>query len=798
MRLNLFFLLLLTPLVLWSQPAESLKAPGLQEPVEVLRDENGVNHIYARNEHDLFFAQGYCAARDRMYQFEIWRRQATGTVAEILGEREIRRDIGSRLFRFRGDLNTEFAHYHPRGGQIIRAFTDGVNAWIARTEQDPSLLPMEFRLLGIRPVRWTPDVVISRHQGLLNNLTEELNVARAVAAIGAEKTKKLFSFEPGDPDITLDKLIDPALLASDLIAPYEAFRKPLSFLPSDLKTSATETPDDGIRTAEQDRRQWEDFLDREREVIGSNNWVVSGSKAAGKFPMLANDPHRAITTPSLRYLVHLNAPGWNVVGGGEPVIPGVSIGHNDHGAWGLTVFDIDAEDLYIYELDPKNPRRYRYKGGFEDMKVIRDTIRVKDHADVYVEHLYTRHGPVTMVDEKNGRAAAVRCGWLEPGSAPYMASLRMAQATNWTEFREACSKSYLPGENMIWADRTGDIGWQAAGIAPVRPNWSGMVPVPGDGRYEWSGFLPVKSLPNAHNPARGFVATANENNVPAGYAHRNAVGWTWAENYRFKRIEEVLLAGKNLTLQDMMNLQFDYLAIPARELVPMVLPLTSSVLAAEEARGKFKGWDFVLGKESVAAGIYVAWENELEKGLIALLVPSEAKTIRGIPTNKVIALLKDPAGTFGSAAARDQFLIRSLEKAVASLTEKLGADQSKWNYGQPAYHHSRIRHQLSYITTPEVGKKLDHGPLPRGGYNHTPGMTTSSDNQLAGASFRIAVDTRDWDNCMFTNSPGQSGDPDSPFYGNLFEKWANDHHFPVRFTRAKVEAAAVGRLQLVP
>jgi len=798
MRPFLTILLMLLAFSVFAQNNETLKIPGLAAPVEVIRDEYGVNHIYAANEHDLFFTQGFCAARDRMFQFEVWRRQATGTVAEMLGERELQRDIGSRLFRFRGDMEKEFARYHPRGGQIIRAFTDGVNSWIARTEQDAALLPIEFRLLGIKPGRWTPDVVISRHQGLLNNLTEEINVARAVAAIGAEKTKKLFSFEPGDPDINLDKIIDAELLASELIGPYQAFRKPLSFLPSDLKTSATDTPDDGIRTAEADRLEWENFLDRDRDAIGSNNWVISGSKAAGKYPMLANDPHRAITTPSLRYLVHLNAPGWNVLGGGEPVIPGVSIGHNDYGAWGLTVFDIDAEDLYIYELDPKDARRYRYKGGWETMRVIRDTIRVRDHADVVVEHLFTRHGPVTMVDGKKNRAAAVRCGWLEPGSAPYMASLRMGQATNWTEFREACSYSYLPGENMIWADRSGDIGWQAAGIAPVRPNWSGMVPVPGDGRFEWNGFLPVKSLPNAYNPERGFVATANENNVPNGYPHRNAVGWTWAENYRFKRIEEVLLAGKELTLQDMMKLQFDYLAIPARELVPMLMPLSSTVPAAEEAKAKLNGWDFVLGRESVAAGIYVAWENELEKGLIGMLVPPEAKTIKAIPTNKVIALLSDASGTFGSREGRDRFLVKSLENAVAYLSGKLGPDQSKWNYGQPAYHHSRIRHPLSYITTPEVSKKLDHGPLPRGGYNHTPGMTTSSDNQVAGASFRIAVDTRDWDNCMFTNSPGQSGDPDSPFYRNLFERWANDQHFPVRFSREKVEASAAGKLKLVP
>lgn len=515
--------------------------------------------------------------------------------------------------------------------------------------------------------------------------------------------------------------------------------------------------------------------------------------------MLANDPHRALATPSLRYIVHLSAPGWNVVGGGEPVIPGVSIGHNEFGAWGLTVFDIDAEDLYVYELDPNNPDNYRYHGNWEKMKILQDTILIKGGKKVVVQHRFTRHGPVTYINKDKKIACAVRAGWLEIGNAPYLASLRIDQSHSMKEFRSACNFSYLPGENMIWADREGNIGWQAVGFAPVRKNWSGLVPVPGNGSFEWAGILPVKKLPHVFNPESGFFSTANENNVPDGYKYRNAVGWTWAEKYRQQRIQEVLGSNKKLTLTDLQNLQFDYLSIPARMLVPLLADLKSENPSAEEARQRLLGWDFKLEVNSVAAGIYVAWEKEIESAMRELLIPSVASTdIRAIPLNKVLDFLLESHDLFNNSEARNKFLLSQLEKATIQLQQKLGLNQQNWHYGQAAYHHVTIRHLLSNAVDPATRKILDHGPLPRGGYGQTPGMTTSSDNQTAGASFRIAVDTKDWDGCMFTNSPGQSGNPESPFYRNLFEAWANDKHFRVPFSKTEIQKITAEEMQLLP
>jgi penicillin G amidase len=784
---------------LHSQQSTEITVAGLSQPVEVFRDAHGVNHIYAKNEHDLFFTQGYCAAKDRLFQFELWRRQATGTVSEILGPREIQRDMGAKLFKFRGDLKKEFNHYHPQGEAIIRAFTDGINAYIIKTEKNPSLLPLEFRLLNINPGRWTPEVVISRHQGLVSNLTEEINITRAVLAMGPDKVKELYNFEPGVPDLTLDPIILNHGLPDGVIAPYEAFRKTLVFTPQDLQLSANTSWKEYKDLASADADAQKEFFEAEQKSIGSNNWIVSATKSKSGYPLLANDPHRALSAPSLRYMVHLNAPGWNVVGGGEPTIPGISIGHNEHGAWGLTIFNIDAEDLNVYELNSSNTKQYRYNGDWETMLSISDTIAVKGARDVIFERLYTRHGPVTFVDLEKKLAYAVRCGWLEIGSAPYLASLRIDQATTLEEFKETCAYSYLPGENMIWADRKGNIAWQAVGIAPNRKNWSGLVPVAGDGRFEWDGYLPIKQLPNITNPSKGFWATANENNVPDNYMNRQAVGWTWADKYRVNRINEVLSVSRKFSIDDMMSLQFDYLSLPARQLIPMLESIKSSEAFVELARTRLLNarWNPVLHKDSISATIYMAWEKKISTHALALFVPEEGKKfIRSIALSKIITWLETPAEKFGSAAARDQFLINCLDEAFADLREKLGPDMKQWKYGQSANHHVLIKHPLSNAVNLETRKKLEVGPLPRGGSSTTPGMTTNTENQLAGASFRIVVDTKDWDGAMFTNAPGQSGDPESPFYKNLFEGWANDKHFPVYFNKKKVQKASVQRIVL--
>ena len=784
--------------------AEVRVVPGLQDAVEIIRDPWGINHIYAQTEYDLFFAQGYAAARDRLFQFEVWRAQATGTVAEMLGESELERDVGFRLFRYRGDMVREMNHYHDRGAEIIPAYVDGVNAYIAQTEADPSLLPMEFRLLGITPKRWTPEVVISRHQGLLGNIGAELNYGRAVWALGEDVVRRATNFHPGEPDLALDPAIDGELLDDDILRLYNAFRRPIRFGPEHMAAAGMDGNPAALSLLDAAAGLAEGaapaaFLDD--LGIGSNNWVVSGRLSASGHPLMANDPHRAQSAPSLRYWVHLVGPGWNVIGGGEPEIPGVSIGHNGHGAWGLTVFRTDAEDLYVYETHPDDPNRYRYRDTWEEMTVVREEIPVRGRAPHVAVLKYTRHGPVVHENPRERVAYAVRAGWLEPGGAPYLASLRMDQATTWEEFVEACTYSNIPGENMVWADRDGTIGWQAVGIAPVRRNWSGLVPVPGDGRYEWDGYLPIRAKPSVLNPEEGFFVTANNHVTPPDYPHRDAIGWEWADPYRWARASEVLGSGRRHSVVDMMALQTDRVSIPARVLVPMLRHLSPGDDGARRAMDHLARWDFDLAPESVAAGIYVAFERRLRRAVHALVVPEHAhRRLSSLAMVDVVRHLGAPGGEFGRdpIAGRDAVLLESLEIAVEDLEARLGPEMADWRYGQEAYKHAIIRHPLAGAVSPELADRLNVGPAPRGGNGYTLNNTGNGDNQTSGASFRIIVDTGDWDRTVGSNAPGQSGDPDSPFYDNLFDLWANDRFFPVFYSRERVESVAVGRDWLEP
>lgn len=799
-RTILLLLLVSGMLPLWSQSSETFSMDGLEKPVEIKVDKWGIPHIYAQTEADLFFAQGFYAARDRLFQFEIWRRQATGTVAEILGERELERDIGTRLFQFRGDIEQEMNYYHPRGSLIITSFVRGVNAYIAEAMKNPEDLPLPFQLLGIQPHPWTPEVVISRHQGLLGNIGAELTTARAVATLGADKVKELAWFHPQEPDLTIDPRIDTDILFEDLLAPYNAYRRSVRFRPEDLVAEVRNPDLEEYRNlAAADEADYQRAMKNDINTIGSNNWIVDGRLTESGFPMMANDPHRTQAVPSLRYMAHLVGPGWNVIGGGEPEIPGISIGHNEHGAWGLTVYSTDAEDLYVYKTNPDNPNQYWYQGRWEDMLIIPDTITVKGQDPVIVEHRYTRHGPVTWQSNDNTNATAMRCGWLEVGGSPYLASLRMDQAQTFEEFREACNYSHIPGENMIWADRKGNIGWQAVGIAPVRRNFSGMVPVWGDGTYEWDGYLPIKAKPNLENPAQGYFATANENVTPETYEYWDAIGFSWSDPYRGNRVREVLGSGRRHSMVDMAQLQTDYLSIPARQLVPLLMALRAPDDRAEQAYAYLSDWDYRLTPNSIAAGIYNAWEGQLRSNMEEVMVPEEGRPYVRLQMKRIIDWLLMPDGHFGEdpLAGRDQYLLHCLDLALDELTQKLGTnDMSKWVYGQPSYKHVRLRHPLSNAVNPEIREQLEVGTAVRGGNSFTVNNTSGNDNQSHGASFKIIVDTGDWDRTLSTNTPGQSGDPDHPHYRNLFDLWARDQYFPLFYSRDKIDSVTEYTLTL--
>jgi penicillin G amidase len=776
-----------------AQPSDTLVMRGLRAPVSLLRDSAGVVHIRARNEHDLFFAQGWSAARDRLFQLELWRRTATGTLAEVLGPAAIPKDIASRAFRFRGDLRRELTHYHPRGPSIIQAFVDGVNAYIGETEKNRSLLPPEFAWLGWTPGRWTAEIVISRHNGLSSNADSEIDLAKAVATLGESRTRSLLALAPEPVTLTLDSALrvehfTPTALARFLSRTSPTPFSPMHVAPTVRRAARAATPFPAVAATT-------DSLSK----VESNNWVISGSRTSTGKPILANDPHRAIQAPSLRYFVHLQAPGWDVIGGGEPTLPGVSIGHNAHGGWGLTIFGLDTEDVYVYRVRAGAPPRYWFREEWVPMRVEQERIRVKGAPDTVVTQYFTRHGPVTSIDLEKGVAFAVRAAWLDIGGAPYLASLRFAQARNWSEFRAATAFHRMPAENLIWADTSGTIGWQAVGFAPIRTGWTGLVPVPGDGRYEWKGYLPILELPSIVNPPSGHIATANENNVPAGYQRVDAVGRQWAEPWRVQRIRDVLDTTRSASAISMAALQQDVTSLVARRIastvarrVAMACPTTLDAVDAATKAGCVLQGDTTgrLAPNSASAAVSVALERALlSRNRDAVFSDYDDPALRSLATPVLFAWLD----TVSVAVLTD-----ALREAGTQLTQRVGTDPRTWRYGDPRFKHVWIRHPLSGVVDSATRARLEVGPLPRGGAQHTVNMTGAGDNQTSGASFRVVLDAADWDRSLATNTPGQSGDPASPFYRNLFADWVAGRYFPLAFTQQAVDRRVHSSTRLVP
>src|SRR5262245_22742555 len=565
----------------------SLKVNGLKAPVTVVRDTWGVPHITAQSTDDLFFAQGYVMAQDRLWQMEMWRRAAEGRMAEIAGPNALARDRVARLLKYRGPFDdSEWTSYHPDGKRIFTAFVSGVNAFIA---QNRDHLPIEFVVTGITPEPWTIEEVVLRPP-TFGDATAELQLARNVARLGVQEANRQRNPDPPD-DLKVPAGLDVSAITDDVIgATRTAGREALPSLLPQFRSSAAGLFDDDTQVREP----------------GSNNWVVGPSRSGTGHPVVANDPHREVTLPSLRYVVHLQAPGWNVVGAGEPPFVGVGLGHNERLAWGLTIVGTDQEDVYVEQVNPANANDVMFNGAWEPLKIVRETIKVKDAHDEVVELRLSRHGPIFAQDGPRHLAYAVRRTAAEPGTAPYLAGLRLAQSRNCREFLDAAMYWKAPTENLICGDVEDNIAWRPAALSPSRKGWVGRLPVPGTGEYEWRGFR--KDLPSELNPSRGYIATANNNINPPGYTpplmFKNA-------DTRFERITRLrqLLAGppQRLTMKDHERMQHDAYSLRAIADIPLFRGWTSADPDVERARAAIAGWDGVYTKDSGAAALYEAW-----------------------------------------------------------------------------------------------------------------------------------------------------------------------------------------------
>jgi penicillin G amidase len=652
--------------------------PGLEGPVEIRVDRWGLAHIRAGSALDAFRAQGFNAARDRLWQLDLWRKRGLGLLAADFGPGYLAQDRAARLFLYRGDMAAEWAAYGPQDTKaIVTAFVDGLNAYVALTEARAAPLPPEFALTETRPARWQPeDVVRIRSHGLIRNVLSEVARARVLARAGnraeglaADDLRKRIS-PPHAPVVPEglgaadwpDDLLDDFRLATATVgfsrARMAATRdEAWAWSKVDAHGSVTRGP----RSAPKEPAE------------GSNNWVAGPSRTATGRPILASDPHRVYLQPSLRYAVHLSAPGLDVIGAGEPALPGISIGHNGHAAFSLTIAPMDQEDLFVCETDPADPDRYRYGDGWEPIARVTDTIPVRGGPDETVVLGFTRHGPV--IRESGTQAFALRTVWSEPGSAAYLGSLAYLGARSPEAFGEALRHWSAPSVNQLYADATGRIAWFMAGKAPLRPAHDGLLPVPGDGRYDWAGFHDPGALPRSIDPEAGWLATANEMNLPPDFfVEDRKVGFEWAEPWRARRIRTVLGGQDRHSLADSQALQGDTFSLPALRLADLVramAPATDPDIASAQAL--LASFDGALDRDSPAAAlIEVFWVHHLRPALLKTLVP-DAATRRLLPPGDTQSLI-ERLETGLDPATRDTLLAETLGAAFRGCLERMGAD----------------------------------------------------------------------------------------------------------------------------
>ncbi len=751
--------------------------PGLEGEAEIRVDPWGICHIRAESRRDAFFVQGFNAARDRLWQIDIWRKRGLGRMAADFGPGFLAQDRAARLFLYRGDMDAEWAAYGtPQARAITEAFVAGINAWISLTEADPSLLSSEFAAMDTKPERWEPeDVVRIRSHGLVRNVLSEVARARIAALSGLETDLARRSIEPPH-DISIPDGFDPACVPEDVLDVFRLATAAPDFSPARLASTLDEA------------WRWSKVSDQGDVYLqGSNNWTISGTRTDTGRPILASDPHRAHALPSLRCLVHLTAPGLDVIGASEPSQPGISIGHNGHAAFSLTIFPMDQEDLCVYRLNPDNTLEYRYGDGWEAMTTRTETVAVRGCPDQTMTLAFTRHGPV--VHSGDTTAFAIRSVWTEPGTSAYFASLGYMDATSVAAFQSALAHWRSPSVNQVYADVTGDIAWFAAGASPIRPNWDGLLPVPGDGRYEWHGFQPFENLPREINPAKGYFATANEMNMPEGYpAEERQLGFEWAERSRTTRIHEVLDGQNRHTLAQSLALQTDDLSIPARRLGRLIAALPGPAAAL------LRDWDHHLDRASAAAALQeVWWSKHLKQALLDLCAPDPVTRALLVPgdVETLLAMLETADSRIQD---RDALLSRTLDAAWADCASRMGEDPAGWAWGR--LHHGAFPHPLGRVTGLAGVDRL-----PKGGSGSTPMAATyrlSDFKVTSGASFRMVVDVGNWDASRCINAPGQSGDPRSPHYADLAPLWAEGSYVPMLYSRAAVEANTETRITLTP
>ncbi|MBB4632635.1 penicillin acylase family protein [Sphingosinicella soli] len=768
-----------------AQPvSETWDVRGLKAPAEIIVDRWGLAHIYAASTQDAYFLQGYNVARDRLWQIDLWRKRGLGLLSESFSEAYVEQDRAARLFLYRGNMAHEWKRYAPGARGSYEAFVSGINAYVDEVRAGRKPMPREFALTDSAPAHWrAEDVVRIRSHALVLNAQSEVQRARLICKGGMEAARAVQRLYP-DHTPQVPEGLDPCVIDGEVMRDYVLGTGPVSFegLPKPAETASAVSGDGGME--------------------GSNNWVIAGTRTATGRPILANDPHRALTVPSLRYVVHIEAPGLSLIGAGEPGVPGVSFGHNGKGAFGLTIFSTDQEDVYLYDLQPGRSDTYRYRGRWEKMRIVREMIPVKGGKAVAVELPFTRHGPVIHRNAADNRAYAIRSVWSQPGTSAYAAASWLAGASSWEDFRKAADHWGTPPLNLIWADEGGTIGWTAAGLTPVRPNWDGLLPVPGDGRFEWNGFLAPRRLPSVMNPAQGWIATANERNVPKDHPADVQIGFEFADRSRYDRLAQILSGAERVSVADAAAMQMDTRDLSALRLVALLGGMKGWDADSETALRLMREWDGDARADSAAAAIASTWlASHLGRTLVSHVVRPEAQAL--VTRASADAALHafeagDPLLGPDAAATTQAVLKEGLAATLDDLRTRLGPDMARWTWG--GVHQIELKPSTAALEGVDARASLTVGPLPVGGTGTTVALAAPGKDlqALHGPSVRIVMDVGDWDKSLFMNMPGQSADPASPHYRDFLSGWLEGRFAPMTYTRPAVEKAAARVIALKP
>jgi penicillin amidase len=732
------------------QVTGTLPVAGLSAPVRVVRDRWGVPHIRAASQQDLFFAQGFVQAQDRLFQMDLWRRAVQGRLSEVLGSNFIERDAMTRNVQYRGAPDEEWASYGPDARAIAAAFVAGVNAWVEIARAD---LPEEFIVAGWLPEAWRPEDLLNRTDAFLaaGDAQTEIVRARLVAARGPAAADYL-------PAAGGDAAAVPRALDMATVSPVVAdalrrvgtapFFSGLAALPVDDRPAAA-APQRGV---------------------GSNAWAVAGRRTASGAPLLAADPHRPLGNPSLRYVVHLQGAGWNAIGATAPWLPGVAIGHNERIAWAMTAAPSDTQDLFVERVNPADERQVSSGDQWVAMTAETDTLAVKGWEEPFeFERLSTPRGLVVAVDRERHLAYTLRWSGTTPGTAAELGALAIGRATTWEAFRAAAERWKTPVVEFVYADMDGRIARQTAGLLPLRQAGHGALPAPGwTGEYGWRGTRRFDTLPRDVDPASGFVVSADDGGP------------------RFHRISEVLAELPAADVASFQALQHDTVSWGASRLVPLLDGVRAGRADVEEVRRRLLQWDFRMTADGPEASMYARWERELARGLAEVRVPAdlldEYLSRAGI---RVAQTLTGPLPSWLGAERRDALLLEALTRAVDTRLDTGEGPLVTFHHPLGISQRSRSRFAV--------------GPFSVPGYEDTVlAISRGALGRTIGPSFRLIADLGDWDRSVATSPPGQSGSPGSPHFDDLAGAWARGEYFPLAFSDAAVERYAESTLVLLP